>query len=465
MEDLVQEALLSPDLKRLVDAGDLEGLRSFFAAIAPADAAELLLALSPEDAIAALESLGENGAAPIFRLLPAAYKTEITELLDDADVAELLASLAPDDRADLYDLLPDARKRAALAALRSGEATSCAALARYPDGSAGALMTDEYLAMGMGATAGEALAAIRREGERAVACGSVFVVDDRLVPKGAIPLSAIAAAPEGALLADLAKGAPRRVGALDRAGEVFREFRCYGLTCLPVVDAEERLVGVIAHDDMLAALERDRTAALERFMVIAGPHQNLPYAHRSIGEQYRARLGWLIVLTALGFAAGAALQAFENAYAALMILIFYIPVMAGMGGSAAGQSAATVIRALALRELQPGDALRTVWKEARVGLLLGLTIGVLLFVRIILEASVSHMQIAGALTALDIGIAVGLALAIQVCLAAAIGAGLPFILAWFGADPSFASGPGLAAILDILGLLVYFAVAGAILRL
>lgn len=465
MEDLVQEALLSPDLKRLVEAGDPAGLRGFFAALHPADAAELLLALGAEDAIAALEALGRGGAAPIFRLLPASYKAEIVDLLDDTDLAELLASLAPDDRADLHNLLPDSRKEAALAALPPGEAVACAALARYPDGSAGALMTDEYLAMDWEATAGEALAAAKREGERSVACGAVFTVDGRLVLKGAIPLSAIAAAPDGVRLADLAGGAPRRVGALDKAGEAFREFSRYGLACLPVVDAEERLVGVIAHDDMLAALERDRTADLERFMAIAGPHQNLPYAHRSIAEQYRARIGWLIVLAALGFAAGAALQAFENAYAALMILIFYVPVMAGMGGSAAGQSAATIVRALALRELQPKDALRAVWKEARVGLLLGATIGVLLFVRIILEASVSHMQIAGALTALDIGIAVGLALTIQVCLAAAVGSGLPFLLAWLGADPSFASSPGLAAALDILGLLVYFAAVGIVLRL
>jgi len=465
MEDLVQETLLSPDLKRLVDANDLAGLRGFISALHPADAAELLLALSAEDAITALGALGQGGAASIFRLLPAAYQAEIIDLLDDTDLAELLASLAPDDRADLHNLLPDSRKEAALAALPSGEAVACAALARYPDGSAGALMTDEYLAMDWEATAGEALAAAKREGERSVACGAVFTVDGRLVLKGAIPLSAVAAAPDGARLADLAQGAPRRVGALDKAGEVFREFSRYGLSCLPVVDAEERLVGVIAHDDMLIALERDRTAGLERFMAIAGQHQNLPYEHRSIAEQYRARIGWLIVLTALGFAAGAALQAFQNAYAALIILIFYVPVVAGMGGSAAGQSAATIVRALALRELQPKDALRTIWKEARVGLLLGLTIGALLFVRIILEASVSHMQIAGALTALDIGIAVGLALAIQVCLSAAIGAGLPFILAWLGADPSFASSPGLAAFLDILGLLIYFTLAGSALRL
>ncbi len=465
MEDLVQETLLSPDLKRLVDAGDLAGLRGFFSALHPADAAELLLALSAEDAITAIEALGQGGAAPIFRLLPAAYQAEIIDLLDDADLAELLASLAPDDRADLLNLLPDSRRQAALAALPPGEAVACAALARFPDGSAGALMTDEYLAMDWEATAGEALAAAKREGERSIACGAVFTVDGRLVLKGAIPLSAIAAAPDGARLADLAHGAPRRVGALDRAGEVFREFSRYGLACLPVVDAEERLVGVIAHDDMLIALERDRTAGLERFMAIAGQHQNLPYEHRSIAEQYRARIGWLIVLAALGFAAGAALQAFENAYAALMILIFYVPVVAGMGGSAAGQSAATIVRAFALRELQPKDALRTIWKEARVGLLLGLTIGALLFVRILLEASVSHVQIAGALTALDMGIAVGLALAIQVCLSATIGAGLPFVLAWLGAEPSFASSPGLAAFLDILGLLVYFTLAGSVLRL
>lgn len=465
MEDLVQEALLSQDLKRLIDAGDLAGLRAFFGALHPADAAELLLALAPEDAIIALEALGEGGAAPIFRLLPAAYKAEIADLLDDTDLAELLASLAPDDRADFHNLLPDSRRQAALDGLPPGEAIACAALARYPDGSAGALMTDEYLAMDWGATAGEALAAIKREGERVVACGSAFIIDERFVPKGAIPLSAIAAAPDGTRLADLAKGAPRRVGALDKADEAFREFRRYGLQCLPVVDAEERLVGVITHDGMLSALEQERTANHERFMAIAGPHQNLPYDHRSIAEQYRARVGWLIVLTALGFIAGAALQAFENAYAALMILIFYVPVMAGMGGSAAGQSAATIVRALALRELQPKDALKAIWKEARVGLLLGLTLGVLLFVRIILEASLSHMQIAGALTALDLGIAVGLALTIQVCLAAVIGAGLPFVLAWFGADPAFASSPGLAALLDILGLLVYFTVAGAVLRL
>jgi magnesium transporter len=465
MEDLVQEALLSPDLKRLVDASDLAGLRAFFAAYHPADAAELLLALSPEDAIMALEALGEGGAASIFRLLPAAFQAEITDLLDDTDLTELLASLAPDDRADLLNILPDSRQQTALASLPPGEAVACAALARYPEGCAGALMTDEYLAMDWEATAGEALAAAKREGERSVACGAVFTVDDRLVLKGAVPLSAIAAAPEGARLADLAKGAPRRVGALEKEGEAFREFRRYGLACLPVVDAEERLIGVIAHDDMLEALERDRTANFERFTGIAGPHRNLPYDHRSIAEHYRARIGWLIVLAALGFVAGAALQAFENAYAALMLLIFYIPVIAGMGGSAAGQSAATIVRALALRELQPKDALRAIWKETRVGLLLGLTLGILLFARIILEASLSHMQIAGALTALDLGIAVGLALAIQVCLSAVIGAGLPFVLAWLGADPSFASSPGLAAFLDIAGLLIYFTMAGAILRI
>lgn len=457
------DQLLTPNLANLSAEKNHDEILEFLHGLHPAETAELLLELTPDKALTVLRILGKDSAADAFRKLPGAFQADIAGLLDRVDLAELITAMAPDDRVDLLKAIAPDRYEAVLSLVAQDERENIRQLARFAEGSAGSIMTTEYIALNMDSTVGEAIEIVRGKGAAAGPVSVLFAVDEAGKLKGSIPLADIIRAAPEKLLSGIMKARTQSVNALNAREEAVHTFSRYDLFALPVVDAEEILIGVITHDDIIAAIEQEHTQDLERFTAITGAHENIPYLHTSIWSHFRNRAGWLLILAVAGLVSGILLKSFERAFAGFMLLAFYIPMLVAAGGNAGSQSAAVVIRSFILKEIQPKDAFKVVWKEMRIALFLGLLLGALAFGQALLMAP--NLRIPGTPTALDVGLAISLALIVQVIMAAMLGAVLPLGAAAMGADPALVSSQALATIADIAGLLIYFGTARLFLRI
>ena len=457
------DQILAPDLESLLKAKKPDEIRAFLTELHPADIADILMGLEPQAALEALGIMGREGASKVFRKLPETLQVDIAGLLDATDLAALIRSLDSDDGVRLIRALPGEGAEAALALMDKKESDAIRKMAGYAAGTAGSLMTREYLAMNQETTVEDCLERIRLEGKAARSILSVFALGDEGMLEGSASLASLIQATPGQRLSDIMERRPLSIAALNDSKEVFHLFSRYDLLSLPVVDAEGVLMGLIAHDDMVAALEVERTADMERFMAISGVHDNTPYLHTTIWRNFRNRVGWLIIFALIGLLSGALLQSFGQGLAYLVILAFYLPMLAGTGGNSGGQAAAIIVRAFTLKEILPKDAFRVLWKEMRIALLLGLALGLLAFARVMVTSAA--FQVPGSITILDIGLAIGIALSLQVIVSTILGAALPILAAHFGMNPTHVGGPALMTIADITGFFIYFSVARCILRL
>ncbi|HWR12130.1 MAG TPA: magnesium transporter [Rectinemataceae bacterium] len=459
------DQLLAPDLKNLLEAGKNDNIHEFLDGMHPTTIAEILTGMDPEETLDVLRIIGEPGAADAFRELPAAYQIDVSDLLDTADMARLIVSMEPDDRVDLLKAIPREKFEALLPILAKRERDDIMKLSQFAESTAGSVMTSEYIALNQDLTVKDAIERIRLEGAKAHSIFTIFVMDAARILKGSVNLADLILANPDKRLSEIMDPRPQSINALNYREEAVYLFSRYDLVSLPVVDADDVMIGLITHDDIIDVLEQEQTEDMERFMAITGSHDNIPYLHTSIWSHFRNRIGWLVILALLGLISGAVVQSFEQTIANLMILAFYMPMLTSTGGNTGSQSAAVIVRSLALKEILPKDGFKVIWKELRVALLLGVVLGVLAFARVLLAAPASRMLVPGAITALDIGFAIGIALALQVVASTVIGAALPLGAAVLGADPALIASPALATIVDITGLLIYFTTARMILRI
>jgi magnesium transporter len=240
----------------------------------------------------------------------------------------------------------------------------------------------------------------------------------------------------------------------DDQEDAARKIAKYDLIALPVINGDNVLVGIITHDDAIDIINQEHTEDMEKFMAIAGSHEAGIYLRTSSWQHFKNRFVWLVVLAALGLVSGYIVQSFEGMLLQFAILAAFMPMLADTGGNTGSQSATLVVRALALREIFPGDILRVLWKEFQVALPLALLLGVLAFSRAILFAGGSSRPEGFSLSA--IGLAIGVALGIQVLTATLIGALLPLAAAKIKFDPAVVASPALTTIVDITGLLIFF---------
>ncbi|MCE1205997.1 MAG: magnesium transporter [Spirochaetia bacterium] len=457
------DQLLAPDVKSLLEEGKFEDILDFFKESHPTEIAEVLTGLKPEEALEILRHFDDQTFADVFRELPTAFQVDTSELLDKKDLAKLIMQLDPDDRVDLLKAIPQERFESVMPILAQRERENIKQLAQYAEGTAGSIMTTQYIALNQDLTVREALERIRLEGSEAKTVYTIFAVDKDRKLKGTVSLGELILAAPSKKLSEIMDSQVQSVYALNDREDAVYKFSRYDLVALPVVDSDEVLVGIITHDDVIDVIEQERTEDIERFMAITGKHENTAYLHTSIWTHFKHRVGWLIILAVMGLISGAVLQSFQETLTSLMILAFYMPMLADTGGNTGSQSATVIVRALALKEIMPGDAFKVLWKELRVALLLGLVLAALAFIRVLFTGN--HVPMPGTINILDIGTAIAIALGIQVVSATIIGALLPLGAAALGADPALIASPALTTIVDITGLLIYFTTARMILHI
>lgn len=457
------DQLIAPDIKALIEAGNFDEIAAFIEDRHPTEAAEILTALPEDDVNLILEKLPLQTSADIFCELPGAIQSHIASKLNKNDLAKLVLRLSPDDRVDLLKSLPEDQFDAVLPVLAKREREEIKKLASYKEGTAGSIMTTDYIALPADMTVRQALDRIRLEGPEKESIYTIFALDEGRHLVGTVRLADLILAHPSKILRDIMDDQVVSVQVEADQEDATYKFSRYDLVALPVVDASGALVGIITHDDVLDVIEQERTEDMERFMAISGKHQDAGYLQTSIWTHFSHRVVWLIILSVLGLVSGAILQSFEATLMNLMILAFYMPMLADTGGNTGSQSATVVVRALALKEISPKDILKIVWKEARVGLLLALVLGIFAFLRVYLTSR--GVSIPESISLVNVGFAIGVALGIQVLSATVIGALLPLIAAAFGLDPALVASPALTTIVDISGLFIYFSTARLILNI
>ncbi|MFM1865100.1 MAG: magnesium transporter, partial [Actinomycetota bacterium] len=367
------------------------------------------------------------------------------------EVNDIIEELDPDDRARLFDEVPAGVAVRLLEGVSVKEKFATTTLLGYAPQSAGRIMTPQFVSIKENLTASQAMKRVRNAGISAETIYILYVVDATRRLIGTLSLKELVLAPPNKKIINLATKANLIVAHTDEDQEdVARRLADNDLLAIPVVDREDRLVGIITHDDAFSVLEQEATEDVSK---IGGANPiDRPYMAAGVLRIFRSRIGWLLVLFLAATLTGSVMKLFEASLEAVIALTFFIPLLIGTGGNAGSQTATTIVRAMAIKEIRTKDVLRVVWKEMRVGLLLGLAMATFAIFRAVTWG-----------TGYEIALVVALALFGVVLLATFVGSVLPIAINKLGLDPAVVSAPFMTTLVDAAGLLIYLSFAKLIL--
>jgi len=449
--------LLVPKIRDLLNRGRKEELRALFEGAHPRDAADFLSALEPDLIRRALLALPEDKAAEIFSHLEGTIQAETAQTFERGALARMLSNMAPDDRADLWKRIPEDRREKLLPALAQAEREDIRRLAAYPEGTAGAVMTSEYAVLSPTHSVRQAIDKLRFEAPDKETIYYAYVVDDCRKLLGFVSLKDLILARSEDRVGDIMHREVISARVDEDQEDAARRIQKYDLIALPVVNTEDALVGILTHDDAIDIITQEHTEDMEKLMAIGGSHAAGVYLKTPAFTHFKNRAYWIVGLAALGLVSGLIIHGFESTLTSFIILALYMPMVADTGGNTGSQSATVIVRALALREIAPKDLFKVLFKELKISLLLALILGVLSWGKVMFLSQGSDIPAGFSLD--KIGLAIAIALGLQVVTATLIGAILPLTAAKLKFDPAVVASPALTTIVDITGLLIYFTTA------
>ncbi|MBV1780533.1 magnesium transporter [Paeniglutamicibacter sp. ABSL32-1] len=440
----------SEQLAKALAANDIAATSRVFHPLGTTETLEQLERLNTIDRALAYRTLPKDRALEVFERLDASLQADLVSGLQEKDVAEVFASLSPDDRVALLDELPAAVANRLILGLNAKERALTGTVLGYPQGAVGRYMSPEFVTTRPGLGAGETLARVRALLDEAESVYTILVTDAGRRLVGVVSLRDVLRAEPEAPIEGLMKK-PISVAASLDAEEAARYCADAKVLVLPVVDDEERLVGILTVDDALGILEEAESEDAAR----SGGTEPLrrPYLATPVRSIVRARVVWLLVLALGATLTVQVIGAFEATLEAQVVLSLFIPLLIGTGGNTGNQAATTITRALALGDVRPRDVLKVFVREVRVGALLGLLLGALGF------------SIAALAFSVPLGLVIGLTLLGVCTMAASVGGLMPLLGKAVRADPAVFSNPFISTFVDAAGLVIYFLVATAILGL
>ena len=425
---------------------------------------DILVTMNPSDVAGLFRGLEEKQIPLMFRLLPKELAAETfvemepddQELLiqgfSDNELKEVLDELYVDDAADLVEEMPANVVKRILKAADPEMRSSINQILRYPEYSAGSIMTTEYVSLRPSMTVGEAILRIRRQGVDKETIYTCYVTaKDRTLIGLVTVKDLLLAEDDDTAISEIMITNLISVTTQTDQEEVARMFSKYNFLALPVVDGENRMVGIVTFDDAMDVMEDEATEDME---IMGGmtPSER-PYLKSSPFELFRNRIPWLMLMMVSATFTGLIMTSFEDALAAQIALSAFIPMLMGTGGNSGAQSSVTVIRGLSLGELHFGDIGVILWKEIRTALLCGLSLAAVCFAKIWL---VDHLLMGNANITLMVDLVVCCALCVTVLLAKVVGCMLPIAAKAVRLDPAVMASPFISTIVDALSLLVYF---------
>lgn len=437
-------------LRVKLEQDDLSGATALIESLHSPDQAEVFAELNESEQVELLPQLEPSVSADILEEMDDKDAAELAENLNTDALVRIIDEMEPDEAADLLGDIPDDQAQAVLALLEDHE--QIRPLMLHPDESAGGLMTSEFLALRDRMTVREALDAFHTWRPETENVYYLYVVDADGKLVGVVNLRQLIIAPPEIHVSVIMDRDVISVPVGTDQEETARVMAHYDLVTLPVIDENRRLLGVVTVDDVVDVLVAEATEDIQRL----GGAEPLERAYLSsnIFVGTRKRIRWLLLLFVTESLTGTVLRLFEDELHAVVALAFFVPLLIGTGGNAGSQTTSTIIRALAVGDIELKDALRTIWHELRIGILLGLGMALIAYGRALTWGTSS-----------DLALTVSLAIFIIVVWANGLGALLPLLASRLKIDPTLVSGPMMSTLVDATGLFIYFSIAKIILGL
>jgi magnesium transporter len=455
------DPLFGPEIRFMLQENNEAGMREMCDALHPATLAEALFGeFDVEQVWRFLNHTSITNQAAIFEYFPLDWQVKMVAGTGQQHMAKLLEQMAPDDRADLLRKLDPKVGESILRLVDEADRRDIATLVSHREGTAGALMTTDYAWLPATITAGEALDRLRLQAPDKETIYYVFVVDEksrRLL--GVASLRDLIMKPRQAVLRDFMEEKVVHVHIDDDKEHVAQEIARYDLLAIPVVDSEERLVGIITYDDVIDVVVSAATEDLQRQAGVAPITEN--YLEASFAKVWRQRIIWLAALFIAEMFTFTAMAYFDEELKKVTVLALFVPLCLSTGGNSGSQAATLIIRALSLGHVKLGDWFRVIRHELAMGVALGIALGVIACLRTYLRTDLDlRTNPSGSITPLlDLTLVIGIAVTCICLWGTLIGSILPLIFKRIGIDPAMASSPFVATFVDVTGITIYLSIA------
>ena len=436
-----------------LEARDYHALRRYLENEEAADVAGWFLEIPSEYFLVLFRLLPKELAAEVFVELEPDVQEALLRAFSDEELGQVVERLFVDDTVELIEEMPANVVHRIIANTTSEKRNTVNALLKYPKDSAGSGMTTEFVELKTQMTAADVFKNINRSGIDRETVYDCYVTDKSRHLIGVLSIKDLLVTKrENPTVGELMQTEPICANVLDREEDVARQLQKYGFLAMPIVDNENRLVGIITYDDAMRVLSDNDSEDME-IMAAITPTETT-YLRTPVLTLWKARIPWLLILMLSSTFTSKILQSFEDALVSCAALTAFIPMLMGTGGNAGAQVSVTVIRGLSLGEIRLRDVFRILWKEWRVSLLCGITLSVVNFGKMLLVDRVT----------IPVAMTVSLTVLAVVVIAKLVGGLMPVLAKRLGFDPAVMANPFITTIVDILSLLLYFFIAGRILR-
>ena len=446
----------------LIEEKKFSKLRSMLDNMNPADIALILEEAEEKDLPVVFRILPKELAAEVFSYMESDMQQFLIEKFSDTELKTVLGELFMDDTVDIIEEMPANIAKRILRQTDAKTRKKINQLLAYPEDSAGSIMTTEYIDLKKNMTVDDAFDRIRAIGFETETIYTCYVIDTSRHLLGIVSLKDLLLNPKECVIADIMEENVIFANTLDDKEDVAGQFEKYDFTSLPVVDKENRLVGIVTVDDAIDVLQEEATEDIEKMAAILPSDKT--YLKSSVFSTFKARIPWLLLLMISATFTGAIISSFEEKLTILPALITFIPMLMNTAGNGGSQSSVTVIRALSLGDIEFKDIFRVIWKETRVAFICSIVLAAVNFVKMILIDHLLLNTFDSAKHFQEI-LVVCITLFVTVLIAKIVGCVLPIFAKRLGLDPAVMASPFITTIVDAIALLVYFSIAVAVLRI
>ena len=448
------------ELNELLEKKDKKQLKEKLAEMNEFDIAEFLSTIDENRMPVVFRLLPKEIAADVFANFEAPEQERIINAMTDTELSHIVEDLYLDDAVDMAQELPANIVKRIMRTAKPGTRQLINQYLRYPDSSAGSIMTAEYVDLKKTMNVSQALARIRKTGEDKETIYTCFVTAKDRTLEGVVSVKDLLLANDETIVGDLMDTNVVFATTLEDQESVSEKFSDYDLMAMPVVDSENRLVGIVTVDDIIDVMEQETTEDIEKMAGILPGDK--PYDRTGTVEIWKRRIPWLMFLMLSATLTSMILTHFEDQLATQAVLIAFIPMLMGTGGNSGAQAATAVIRSLSLGDVEPKDALAVLWKEWRVSIMCGLTLAAVNFVKMLL---VDGLLLNNPAVTVSVAATVSLAVVFIVMFAKVIGSMLPIAAERIGLDPAVMANPLISTLTDAVSLIIYIFIAKMILHI
>ncbi|MBR3007090.1 MAG: magnesium transporter [Stomatobaculum sp.] len=447
VSEIEEEEERNEALLELVRSKKFRTLRQVLSEMNEVDVAAFIEELDPEKTVVVFRMLPKELASDVFACLELDKQQHIVSSITDKELTNIIEDLSVDDAVDMVEELPANIVKRVLQNATPETRSQINEFLKYPENSAGSIMTAEYIGLRKTMTVEDAFAYIRQNGVDKETIYTCYVMDNKRTLEGVITVKDLLMNPYETLIEDIMDTRIIKARTTDDREDVVDLFNKYDLTTLPVVDTEDRLVGIITVDDAVDVMEEEATEDFEK-MAAMMPSEK-PYLKTGVFEMAKHRILWLMILMISATVTGGILAKYEEAFALMPILVTFVPQLMDTGGNAGSQASTMIIRGMAVGDIDLGDVAKVLWKEIRVGFVCGLTLAAINLVRILIF-NPGQFKVA---------LVVVCSMFVTVIIAKCIGCLLPMTAQRLGIDPAIMASPLITTLVDAVSLTVYFELA------